>query len=138
LSSLAPFLIENESERSERERDLLLLSDKANLSDPVLIDGFKKYFDRSSIESKRVEYKGIALAGFDFDKYPAQDVKGISVRRLPPPLLAGGISGSIYAHSSSVRSLGYLKWSRLYLARFLSVHIGDLLFESRRPSSNHK
>jgi hypothetical protein len=78
LSSLAPFLIENESERSERERDLLLLSDKANLSDPVLIDGFKKYFDRSSIESKRVEYKGIALAGFDFDKYPAQDVKGIA------------------------------------------------------------
>jgi hypothetical protein len=30
-------------------------------------------------------------------------------RRLPPPRLAGGINGSTYAHSSSVRSLGYLK-----------------------------
>jgi hypothetical protein len=33
----------------------------------------------------------------------------MSVRRLPPPRLAGGINGSTYAHSSSVRSLGYLK-----------------------------
>src|ERR1700751_3226323 len=33
----------------------------------------------------------------------------ISTRRLPPPRLAGGINGSTYAHSSSVRSLGYLK-----------------------------
>src|SRR5271169_5498912 len=53
----------------------------------------------------------------------------MSVRRLPPPGLAGGISGSTYAHSSSVRSLGYLNRSRLYFARFLSVHNGG-------PSSN--
>jgi hypothetical protein len=33
----------------------------------------------------------------------------MSVRRLLPPRLAGGINGSTYAHSSSVRSLGYLK-----------------------------
>jgi hypothetical protein len=33
----------------------------------------------------------------------------MSTRRLPPPRLAGGINGSTYAHSSSVRSLGYLK-----------------------------
>jgi hypothetical protein len=33
----------------------------------------------------------------------------MSVRRLPPPRLAEGISGSTYAHSSSVKSLGYLK-----------------------------
>src|SRR5580693_1836144 len=30
----------------------------------------------------------------------------MSVRRLPPPGFAGGRSGSTYAHSSSVRSLG--------------------------------
>jgi hypothetical protein len=33
----------------------------------------------------------------------------MSVRRLPPPRLAGGISGSTYPYSSSVRSLGYLR-----------------------------
>ena len=33
----------------------------------------------------------------------------MSVRRLPPPGLAGGINGLTYAHSSSVRSLGYLR-----------------------------
>jgi hypothetical protein len=32
----------------------------------------------------------------------------ISLRRLPPPGFAGGMSGSTCAHSSSVRSLGYL------------------------------
>src|SRR6266700_1079710 len=50
----------------------------------------------------------------------------MSVRRLPPPGFAGGMWGSTCAHSSSVRSLGYLRWSRLYLARFLCVHIGGL------------
>ena len=30
----------------------------------------------------------------------------IATRRLPPPGLPGGISGSICAHSASVRSLG--------------------------------
>src|SRR3974377_272960 len=53
----------------------------------------------------------------------------MSVCRLPPPLFAGGMSDSTSAHSSSVRSLGYLRLSRLYFARFLSVHIGG------RPSN---
>src|SRR6266853_1053625 len=49
----------------------------------------------------------------------------MSVRRLPPPGLGGGINGATYAHSSSVRSLGYLRCTRLYFGRFSSVHIGD-------------
>src|SRR5260370_40412091 len=53
----------------------------------------------------------------------------ISVRRLPPPGLGGGINAATYLHSSSVRSLGYLRRSRLYFGRFSSVHIGD-------PSAN--
>src|SRR5579863_9931456 len=53
----------------------------------------------------------------------------MSVRRLPPPGFAGGINGFTYAHSSSVRSLGYLRWSRLYFDRFSCVHIGG-------PSAN--
>src|ERR1700747_1305065 len=51
------------------------------------------------------------------------------VRPLPPPGFAGGINGFTYAHSSSVRSLGYLRWSRLYFDRFSCVHIGG-------PSAN--
>src|SRR3974390_1034110 len=50
----------------------------------------------------------------------------MSVRRLPPPGFAGGISGSTYPHSPSVRSLGYLRRSRLYFGRFSCVHIGGL------------
>lgn len=78
LSSLAPFLIEPEHEDADRERDLLLLSDKADLSDPALTDALKKYFDKSSVMSKRVQYCGVALVGFDAPFYPAEDAKGVA------------------------------------------------------------
>ena len=41
-----------------------------------------------------------------------------STWRLLPPRLAGGINGSISAHSSSVRSLGYRNALRSYRPRF--------------------
>ena len=47
-----------------------------------------------------------------------------STVRLRPPCLAGGISASICAHSSPVRSLGWRSLSRLSLGRFAVVHIG--------------
>ena len=75
LASLAPFLVQTDSDGSARERDLILLSDKADLSDPKLTDAFKRYFDRTSKQSNRVEYCGIALVGFDADIYPADDTK---------------------------------------------------------------
>lgn len=75
LASLAPFLIEPEHEEAERERDLLLLSDKADLSNPALTAALKKYFDKSSVMSKRVQYCGVALVGFDAPFYPKDDVK---------------------------------------------------------------
>jgi len=71
LRSLAPYLIDEDSEHSARERDLVLLSDKADLSDPGITRAFRKYFDKSSPLSNRVIYCGIALAGFDVDFYPA-------------------------------------------------------------------
>jgi hypothetical protein len=70
LESLAPFLIESESEDAERERDLLLLSDKADLSKPELTAALRRYFDKTSVMSKRVQYCGIALVGFDVAYYP--------------------------------------------------------------------
>jgi len=73
LESLAPFLIEPEHENAERERDLLLLSDRADLSDPTLTDALRRYFDQTSTLSNRVQYCGVALVGFDAPFYPAED-----------------------------------------------------------------
>jgi hypothetical protein len=78
LASLAPFLLEPDSEGSERERDLILLSDKADLSDATVTRALRKYFDRSSPLSKRVQYCGVALVGFDASFYPAAKAKAIA------------------------------------------------------------
>jgi hypothetical protein len=78
LASLAPFLVEADHEGAGRERDLVLLSDKADLSDPELTAAFKKYFDRTSPLSNRVEYCGIALVAFDSEFYPKGDSKAVA------------------------------------------------------------
>lgn len=78
LASLAPFLLEPESEDSERERDLILLSDKADLSNAAVTGALKKYFESSSPLSKRVQYCGVALVGFDASFYPATTGKAIA------------------------------------------------------------
>ncbi|MFE8872270.1 DUF1837 domain-containing protein [Acetobacter persici] len=76
LSSLAPFLIEEDHLGSSRERDLVLLSDKADLGNPELSAAFRRFFDTSSPLSNRVEYCGVALVGFDANFYPDDDKKG--------------------------------------------------------------
>lgn len=78
LASLAPFLVEADHEGAGRERDLVLLSDKADLSNPELTSAFKKYFDRTSPQSNRVEYCGIALVAFDADFYPKDDARAVA------------------------------------------------------------
>ena len=75
LASLAPFLVEVDHEGADRERDLILLSDKADLSDPELTLAFKRYFDRTTPLSNRVEYCGIALIAFDADFYPKNNTR---------------------------------------------------------------
>src|SRR5450830_728064 len=77
LASLAPFLIEDDSENADRERDLVLLSDKADLSDPNLTDALKKYFDKTSPKSNRVRYGGVALVGFDSNVYPDETSEAV-------------------------------------------------------------
>lgn len=78
LASLAPFLVEPEHEDAERERDLILLSDKADLSDPGLTEALKRYFDKNSVMSKRVQYCGVALVGFDASFYPIDGAKAVA------------------------------------------------------------
>nr|WP_280954430.1 DUF1837 domain-containing protein [Mesorhizobium soli] len=78
LGSLAPYLIEPEHEGAERERDLLLLSDKADLSDPMFTAALRQYFDRSSPQSNRVRYCGLALVGFKASFYPGEDAQAVA------------------------------------------------------------
>lgn len=78
LASIAPFLIEPEHEEAERERDLILLSDKADLSDPDLTAALKRYFDKTSPLSKRVKYCAVGLVGFDAAFYPDDKVQAIA------------------------------------------------------------
>ncbi|HZQ42351.1 MAG TPA: DUF1837 domain-containing protein [Acidobacteriaceae bacterium] len=78
LKSLAAFLIEPEHEGAERERDLILLADKADLSKPELTDALRRFFDKNSPQSKRVQYCGLALVGFDGTFYPADGVKALA------------------------------------------------------------
>jgi hypothetical protein len=78
LNSLAPFLIEADHEGAERERDLILLADKADLSAAELTEALKHFFDKNSPLSKRVQYCGVALVGYDGAFYPADQVKAIA------------------------------------------------------------
>lgn len=78
LASLAPFLIEPDHEDAEREQDLVLLSDKADLTNPELTDALKRYFDRTSVMSNRVRYCGVALVGFDAPFYPAEHAQTVA------------------------------------------------------------
>jgi hypothetical protein len=78
LASLAPFLVEPEHEDADRERDLILLSDKADLSNPDLTEALKRYFDKNSVMSKRVQYCGVALVGFDASFYPGDGAKAVA------------------------------------------------------------
>lgn len=65
VKSLAPFILEEDHEASTRERDIILLGDKADLGDPQLSKAFRAFFDKSSPLSNQVQYCGIALVGFD-------------------------------------------------------------------------
>lgn len=78
LESLSPFLIESDHEGAERERDLILLSDKAELTDPKMTEALKRYFDKNNKLSKRRQYCGVALVGFDANFYPCEGTKGVA------------------------------------------------------------
>lgn len=71
LSSLRPFLVEDEHEDSKRERDLVLLSERADLGDDDLNTALRRYFDNTDPLVTRKKYCAIALVGFDGEGYPA-------------------------------------------------------------------
>lgn len=71
LSSLKPFLEEEEGEDAKRERDLVLLSERADLGNPDLNASLRRFFDQSDPLVKRKRYRAVALVGFDSEAYPA-------------------------------------------------------------------
>jgi hypothetical protein len=75
LKSLAPFLIESQSDQDKRSRDLQLLRQFVDLNDPKLEAAIKAYLDRSSGLYKQVQFGGLGLVGFDHDCYPPHPKK---------------------------------------------------------------
>lgn len=110
LRSLSPFLTEPDHEDAERERDLLLLSDKADLSDRHLTEAIKKYFDKSSVMSRRVRYWGWPLWGSMRHSIQETMQKGL-LRILLKPLELRLLAGLIALVSGSF----WRSWIRLKL-----------------------
>lgn len=54
-----------------QERDLQLVKDNLDLNDPQLEDAIKKYFDKGDPLFNKMQYRGVCLIGFDYDKYPS-------------------------------------------------------------------
>lgn len=71
LSSLKPFLDEEDGEAAQRERDLVLLSERADLGKPELNSSLRRFFDQTDPLVKRKRYRAVALVGFDSADYPA-------------------------------------------------------------------
>jgi Cap4 SAVED domain len=71
LSSLKPFLDEEDGESAQRERDLVLLSERADLGKPELNSSLRRFFDQTDPLVKRKRYRAVALVGFDSADYPA-------------------------------------------------------------------
>jgi hypothetical protein len=72
---LKPFLDEEEGEAAKRERDLVLLSERADLGRPDLNASLRRFFDQTDPLVKRKRYRAVALVGFDSEAYPAAGAK---------------------------------------------------------------
>lgn len=70
LRSISPFLIPDAPEGSAIDRDVDLLQAYADLSDPELLDAFKRYLNPDDPYFNKVQYRGICLVGFDLESYP--------------------------------------------------------------------
>lgn len=68
LSDLSPFLTDDGTGRSHR--DLMLLREGVDLSDPRLVEALSHYFRDDTLESTKVEFRGAGLVGFDLTDYP--------------------------------------------------------------------
>lgn len=68
LKSIRPFLVDDGTDRSERDR--LLVRDNIDLNNPEIEAALKLFFDHTTEESSRLQYRAACLVGFSLDNYP--------------------------------------------------------------------
>lgn len=72
LKSLAPFLREEFSEDATNARDIFLINEYADLTDPEAVNALKKFFDPNHPDANKLRLCGFALIGFDMDAFPKE------------------------------------------------------------------
>jgi hypothetical protein len=72
MKSIAPLLLGTGGIGSPEERDLQVLGQYLNVEDPDLENALKGFLDPDSENFNLVEYRGLCLVGFDYDKYPLE------------------------------------------------------------------
>lgn len=75
VKSIAPFLIEPQSNAAKRARDLQLLRYGIDLNDEPLEKAIKAYLDISNPYYQKLKFGGIGLVGFDDTCYPPHPQK---------------------------------------------------------------
>jgi Cap4 SAVED domain len=70
FEGLSIYLNDSGGTGSPLERDIFLLQDNLDLIDPQLEEALLHFLDRNSPGFNSVEYRGVALIGFDSEHYP--------------------------------------------------------------------
>ena len=70
FKSLAPFLTSVDGSKAKPDRDLELIAGNTDLTDEALEAAIRDYVDRDHSSFRKLEYRGVALVGFDVDHYP--------------------------------------------------------------------
>lgn len=84
FDSLKEYLLNPNSIQAPQERDLQLVKDGLDLNDDKLEDAIVQYFDKDNPNFNHLQYRGVCLIGFDYDKYPKipNQIKGIEFNKL--------------------------------------------------------
>lgn len=89
FSSLSDLILEPTGAKKTKRRDVELLRDFIDLSEPGIENAFRSYLDPDNVLSKKVRYCGLALIGFDLPDYTAlslevakKEVAAVSARVL--------------------------------------------------------
>lgn len=77
LSSLGPFLREEFGDDASNARDIFLINEYADLTDPTAVRALKRFFNPDHPDAKKLRLCGFALVGFDSDKFPAEGKSGV-------------------------------------------------------------
>jgi hypothetical protein len=71
IDSLKNFILSDGGQDAPEERDLQLITDNLDLLDEKLEKVMIRYLDKDDPLHNQVNYKGVCLIGFDYNKYPS-------------------------------------------------------------------